>query len=62
MSHQQGDIFAAFTKRRHEEGNYIEAVEQILAEIPARDFLFQVFVRGCHDTDICHYRGLTANG
>ena len=43
ITREHGDVFHAIAQRRHEEGNYVEAVEEVLAEMrrgrfPVRDF------------------------
>ena len=40
--HQDGDIFAPLAKRRKRERQHIEAVIQILAELPVRHHLLEV--------------------
>src|SRR5579863_7058645 len=45
---ENGNIFRTLAESRNVEGNHVEAVEQVLAEKVARDFLFEFFV-GCGD-------------
>src|SRR5258708_40090813 len=42
----------ADTLVRHEEGNFVQSVKEILAEGAARDLLFEILVRGCQDANI----------
>src|SRR6266852_4708848 len=46
MLGQDGDILFAVAQRRHEEGNYVQPVEEVLAEGAARDLLFEILVCG----------------
>src|SRR5258708_29401033 len=49
---QDGNVLFAVTQRRHEEGNYVQPVKEILAEGTARDFLFEILGRGWQDANI----------
>src|SRR5258707_6026954 len=49
---QDGNVLFAVTQGRHEEGNYVQSVKEILAEGAARDLLFEILVRGCQDANI----------
>ena len=39
----------------------IEAVKKVFAECAFRDFLFQVFIRGADDSDICLERFISSD-
>src|SRR5882762_128757 len=41
---QNGNVLFAVAQWRHEEGNYIQPIEEVLAESAARNFLLEVFV------------------
>src|SRR5215470_503887 len=41
---QNGDVFSAVAQRRNEEGNHVQAIEQILTKSAAGDFLFKILV------------------
>src|SRR5882762_4181552 len=43
---QNGNVLFAVAQRRHEEGNYIQPIEKVLAESATRNFLLEVFVGG----------------
>ena len=58
---QERDVLLAFAQWRHEEGNHIESVEEVFAEISLGDFLFQVFVRGSDETHVYAQRLCAAN-
>src|SRR5262249_2324444 len=46
ISRQNGDVFFAVAKRRNEEGNHVQTIEQILAKGAAANFLLEVLIRG----------------
>src|SRR6267378_7298172 len=46
---QDGNVLFAVAQRRHEEGNYIQPIEKVLAESATRNFLLEVFVGGGQD-------------
>src|SRR5579875_2262143 len=52
LAGKRGDIFLAVAQRRHEEGNNVESVKEVLAEVAARDLLFKILVGGGDDTRI----------
>src|SRR6266852_2734807 len=52
MPSQDRNVFLAIAQRRNEEGNYVQAVEEILAEGAAGDFLFEIFICGGDDAHI----------
>src|ERR1700739_1608085 len=39
---ERGNVLLALAQRRHEEGNYVEAVKEILAEVALGDLFFEV--------------------
>src|SRR5207249_6715074 len=49
---QRRHIFGVLPQRRHEEGNDVEPVEEVLAEVASLDLLLQVLVGGGDDADI----------
>src|SRR5260370_33049868 len=46
MLGQDGDVLFAVAQRRHEEGNYVQPIEEVLPEGAARDLLFEILVCG----------------
>ena len=48
-------------QRRHLDGEYVEAVEQVAAERTAHDGFFEVAVRGGNDAHIALARGIAAD-
>src|SRR5262245_46538954 len=57
MLREQGDIFSSFTERRKVQGNDIDPVIQILAELSFADELFEILVGSRDDTHV-HFNGL----
>src|SRR5215472_18969747 len=55
---QQGNVFAAFTKRGDVDGDDTEPIEQVFAEFAGSDGLFDVFVGGGDHADVnVNFRG-----
>src|SRR6266481_1813057 len=52
MSGEDGDVLFAVTQRRHKEGNYVQAVEKILAEGAAGNLLLEILVCGGENANI----------
>src|SRR6266849_1025781 len=52
MPGQDGDVLFAVAQRRHEEGNYVQPIEEILAEGAARDLLFEILVCGSEHANV----------
>ena len=52
---QERNVLLALAQRRDEEGDDVEAVEEVFAEVAARDLLFQVLVGGGDDAHIGVY-------
>ena len=52
VSGKGGNIFATLAQGRHVEGDDVEAVEEVLAEIAALDLLFEILVGGGDDADV----------
>ena len=51
---QDGDVAPALAQRRERDGEHIEAIEQILAELTLSHHALQVSVGGGDDADIDH--------
>src|SRR6267154_5090452 len=49
---QNGNVLFAVAQRRHEEGNYIQPIEKVLAESATGNFLLEVFVGSGQDADV----------
>src|SRR4029077_20108365 len=49
---KQPDVTVAFAKRRQGDRHDLQAVEEVLAELPLGDFLLEVPVRGRNDADV----------
>ncbi len=49
---EERDVFFAVAQRRDEEGDDVEAVEEVFAEVAAGDLFFEVFVGGGDDADV----------
>ena len=49
---QQGDVFLAVAQRRDEEGDDVEAVEEVFAEVAAGDLFLEVLVGSGDDADV----------
>src|SRR6185437_2592220 len=49
---QERDVFLAITERRHKKRNNVEAIEEVLAEVAARNLLFKVLVGSGDDADV----------
>ena len=49
---QRGDVLLAVAQRRNEEGDDVEPVEEVFAEVAAGDLLFEVLVGGGDDAHI----------
>ena len=49
---QQRDVFLALAQRRQHDRQHVEAVEQVLAEVPLRDHLLEVAFRAGDDADV----------
>ena len=49
---QQRNIFLAFAQRRQRQPDDVEAMKQILAKTPRRDFLLQIPVGRGHDANV----------
>ena len=52
MIGQLGNILPPVAQRRHEEGNHVQPVEEIFAEIAALDLFLQILVGRRHDAHI----------
>ncbi len=46
MASEDGNVCGPIAERRDEKGNYVKAVEKILAKSAVQDLLFQIFVGG----------------
>ena len=49
---EERDVFLAVAQGRDVEGDDVEAVEEVFAEVAAGDLLFEVFVGGGDDADV----------
>ncbi len=49
---EERDVFFAVAQGRDEEGDDVEAVEEVFAEVAAGDLLFEVLVGGGDDADV----------
>ena len=49
---EQRDVFLAVAQRRNEEGDDVEAVEEVFAEVAAGDLFFEVFIGGGDDAGV----------
>ncbi len=49
---EERDVFLAVAQGRDEEGDDVEAVEEVFAEVAAGDLFFEVFVGGGDDADV----------
>mgnify|MGYP000518878715 CR=1 FL=1 len=58
---QAGDIFTALSQPGNMDTDYIEAVEQILTEVPILDQPLQILVSGCNNANIHMDRSGTTN-
>src|SRR4051794_972665 len=56
VARENRNVFFAVAQRRHEKGNYVEAIEQILPKGTASDFLLEVFVCRGQDADVHGHR------
>src|SRR5258708_21480197 len=52
MAGKEGDVFFAFAQGRDEEGNHVEAIKKIFAEVAPRYFFFQILVGRSDDPHI----------
>ncbi|OIQ81875.1 hypothetical protein GALL_363420 [mine drainage metagenome] len=52
MAHQQHNVLAPFAQRRQAQADDVEAMEQVLAELPLLHPLLQVLVGGGDDADM----------
>src|SRR5882762_9531342 len=52
VAREDGNVFFAITQGRHEKGNYVEAVKEILAESATGDFLLEILVGGGENTNV----------
>src|SRR5258706_8662046 len=52
VADENGNVREAVTERRNEEGNYVQAIEKVLTESPARDFLVEIFVGRGDDANV----------
>ena len=53
---QQRDVFAPVAHRRHVKGDYVQAIEQVFAEIAALDLFVQVLIGGRHHAHVHLHR------
>ena len=60
--HEPGDVFTPLAQRRHLDGQYIDAVEKIFAEIAVSDLFGEVAVGGADDAGIDFDRLGAADG
>src|SRR6267378_7138554 len=49
---QNGYVLFAVAQRRHEEGNYVQPIEKVLAESATRNLLLEVLVGSGKDADV----------
>ena len=49
---EERDVFLAIAERRHEEGDDVEAVEEVFAEVAAGDLFFEILVGRGDDSDV----------
>ncbi len=59
---EEGDVLFALAQGRDVEGDDVEAVEEVLAEVAAGDLLFEVFVGSGDDADVDVCGGGGADG
>src|SRR5262245_9527552 len=52
MAREDGDVFLAIAQGRNKKGNYVEAIEEILAEAAVGNLLLEILVGGGDDADI----------
>src|SRR5713101_155162 len=52
VAREGGDVLAAVAQRRNEEGNHIQAIEEVLAESAAGKLQLEVLVGGGDDADV----------
>ena len=52
MIDEQRDVFFPLAQRRQRDGDHVDAVEEVLAEVAVADRLAEVAVRGCEDADV----------
>ena len=49
---EERDVFLAVAEGRNEEGDDIEAIEEVFAEVAVGDFFFEIFIGGGDDADV----------
>jgi len=52
LFYERGDVFLAVAEGRDEEGDDVEAVEEVFAEVAVGDLFFEVLVGGGDDADV----------
>src|SRR5215472_11738774 len=62
LAREEGDVFFAVAQGRDEEGDHVEAVEEVFAEVAADDLFFEVLVGGGDDADVDVRGGGGADG
>ncbi len=58
---EQGDVLAPVAQRRNGQGQYVQAVEEVLAKVSRADLLLEVLVGRRYDTHINLYGAIAAD-
>src|SRR4051812_15805281 len=49
---ENGDVFLAFAQRRHGDANDVKTKEEVVAELPFLNHLFEIFIRRSNQSDV----------